>query len=455
MSDHLAPSPATPSAADQPLAAWDLAHVWHPFTPQDAWEAEGPPLIIDRADGVYLIDTEGRRYLDGVSSLWTNVHGHRHPRIDQAIRDQLDRVAHSTLLGLSSTPAIRLAQRLAALTEAHLPGAGLTRTFYSDAGSTAVEVALKIAFQHQQQRGQGGRTRFAALSESYHGDTLGAVSVGGIDLFHAIYRPLLFQTARIPAPDVPDPAAEAICLAQAARIFREEGHQIAALVVEPLVQGAAGMRMHSPAFLDRLLQLAREAGALLIVDEVATGFGRTGTLFACEQITTRPDLLCLAKGLSGGYLPLAATMATEHIFDAFRGPADQHRTLFHGHTYTGNPLACAAALANLDIFEEEGTIAALPPRIAALADALQRLLPAEHVAAVRQKGLMAGVVLQHRQGPEARMGHRVSMAARHLGAIVRPLGDVVVIMPPLAMTPDQIFAVVGAVSGGIRDVLDR
>ncbi|MCB9781191.1 MAG: adenosylmethionine--8-amino-7-oxononanoate transaminase [Alphaproteobacteria bacterium] len=445
MSDPALPSP-------EQLEQWDLDHVWHPFTQHQEWEADGPPLIVDRADGVYLIDVRGRRYLDGVSSLWTNVHGHRHPALDAAVRDQLDRVAHSTLLGLSGTPAVHLARRLAQLVEARLPGSGLRRVFYTDAGSTAVEVALKMAFQWQQQAGNTARTRFAALTEAYHGDTLGSVSVGGIDLFHAVYKGLLFDAVRLPAPERAAPAEEAACLERAAALFAAHGDTLAAVVVEPLVQGAAGMRMHSPDFLRRLLSMARDAGALVIVDEVATGFGRTGTLFAMEQVGFSPDLLCLAKGLSGGYLPLAATLATERIFDGFRGDSQSHRTLFHGHTYTGNALACAAALANLDLFEQGDVLAGLPARVAALGQAMAAV-PDRYVVERRQKGLMAGLLLRHHRGPAARIGHRVCMAARDHGVVVRPLGDLVVLMPPLAMTPDQIGDVVAGVHAAIVDVL--
>lgn len=419
----------------------DLRHLWHPFTQADEW-ARQPMIVVERAEGCELIDVEGRRYLDGVSSLWCNVHGHRHPRIDAAVRAQLDRVAHSTLLGLSHPPAIALAERLAALT-------GLPRVFYSDSGSTAVEVALKMAFQAKQQRGERLRTRFAALTEAYHGDTLGSVSVGGIDLFHGVYRPLLFDAVRIPAPERPDPAEEALCLARADVLLRAHGPELAAVVVEPLVQGAAGMRMHSPAFLRAIADMARAEGAYVVADEVATGFGRTGTMFAVEQAGVRPDLLCVAKGITGGYLPLAATITTEEVFDAFRGPYTSNRTFFHGHTYTGNPLACAAALASLDVFEEERVIAGLPAKIAALGDALARL---RGVAEVRQKGLMAAVVLGDFPAAE-RVGHRVALACRDEGAILRNLGDSVVLMPPLAMTPDQLRACVAALGRAMGRVL--
>ncbi|MCK6504299.1 adenosylmethionine--8-amino-7-oxononanoate transaminase [Myxococcota bacterium] len=443
------------------LEAWDLAHLWHPFTQQDEWEADAPPLVIDRAEGVELIDVHGRRYLDGVSSLWTNVHGHRVPRIDAAVRAQLDRVAHSTLLGLAGTPSILLARRLVELAERHLPHAGLSRVFYSDSGSTAVEVALKMAFQWQQQRGQTSRTRFAALDQAYHGDTIGSVSVGGIDLFHAIYRPMLFDAVRLPSPERAEPEEEAACLARAEALLAAHGPTLAAVVVEPLVQGAAGMRMHSPAFLRRLLSLARAQGALVVVDEVATGFGRTGSMFAMEQVGPLdpcalpgggPDLLCLAKGLTGGYLPLAATMVGEHVFDGFRGPYTDLRTLFHGHTYTGNPLGCAAALGSLEQFDQDRLLDRLPGRIAALGQAMATV-PDRHVAERRQRGLMAGLLLRHDRPPRDRVAHRVCMATRRHGAIVRPLGDLVVLVPPLAMDEPTLARLVAAVAAGIADVL--
>jgi adenosylmethionine-8-amino-7-oxononanoate aminotransferase len=435
------------------LEQWDLRHIWHPFTQHDEWEADGPPLVIERAEGCHLIDVHGRRYLDGVGSLWTNVHGHRHPHIDAALHAQVDTLAHSTLLGLSAAPPAILAKRLTDLTTRCLPDARFSRVFYSDSGSTSVEVALKIAFQYQQQQGNRERTRFAAFSQSYHGDTLGSVSVGGIDLFHTIYRPLIFDTLRLPVPDRPDPADEARCLAEAERLFAEHGDTLAGVIFEPLVQGAAGMRMHSPAFLTRLLSMARDAGAVLIADEVATGFGRTGTMFACEQLDISPDLMCLAKGLSGGYLPLAATLATEAIFDAFRGPYPKHRTLFHGHTYTGNALACAAAIASLEVFDREDVIAGLPKKIEALRSSLERFMVPSRVGEVRQKGLMAAAVLRHDRPASDRIGHRVCMAARQHGVIIRPLGDAIVFMPPLSMTPDQIVTVVAAAGGAIDEVL--
>lgn len=311
------------------LVALDRAHLWHPFTQQLEW-AGIPPLVIASALGSVLTDVNGRHYLDAVSSLWCNVHGHRHPAIDAAVRAQLDRVAHSTLLGLSHPPAILLAAALARAA----PG-GLDRVFFSDSGSTAVEVALKMAFQHHRQRGAPERVRFATLTGAYHGDTLGAVSVGAIDLFHELFRPLLFPTLALPAPVEPGGPEEAVCLRAALDLLDAEGPTLAALIVEPLVQGAAGMKMHSPAFVRALAERARARGALVIADEVAVGFGRTGTLFAVEQCGFVPDLLCLAKGISGGYLPLAATLATDDVYRSFLAEPAASRQFFHGHTYTG------------------------------------------------------------------------------------------------------------------------
>lgn len=447
-------APSPPQSPDaKTLAEWDHAHVWHPFTQADEWEADGPPLIVDRAEGCTLIDVHGRRYLDGISSLWTNIHGHRNPQVDEAVRQQLDRVAHSTLLGLAGTPSIQLAKRVVERAK-QIPGdtPPCKRVFYSDSGSTTVEVALKMAFQYQQQLGHSKRTRFAALSDAYHGDTIGSVSVGGIDLFHSIYRPLLFDAVRIPCPSQPDPQIEAECLKKAEALFESHGDELAAIIVEPLVQGAAGMRMHSPEFLRSLLCMARDCGALLIVDEVATGVGRTGTFFAMEQVGVRPDLLCLAKGISGGYLPLALTLTTEAVYNAFRGPYTKHRTLFHGHTYTGNALACAAALGSLNAMEQNRVIEGLPPRIEALTSALAQL-PDVHILERRQKGMMGGALLRHNRPAEDRIGHRICMAARQHGAILRPLGDVVVLMPPLVMEPDEIRQLGTILSQSIHDIL--
>src|SRR4051795_747708 len=339
------------------LRAADRAHLWHPFTQMRGWQSEDAP-IIERGEGSLLIDTDGNTYIDGVSSLWCNVLGHRQPKIDAAIRAQLDKVAHTTMLGLSHPSEIELAQRL---TEIAPPG--LSRVFFSDNGSTAAEVALKMAFQHFQHTAQPERDQFVCLKMSYHGDTLGSVSVGGIDLFHTLFRPLLFDAHMAQPGDAGDMA----------RILDEHGERVAAVIMEPLVQGAAGILVHPPGYLRAVRELCDRHGVLLICDEVATGFGRTGTMFACEHERVAPDLMCLAKGITGGYMPLAATLATERIYRSFLGWHEQYRTFFHGHTYTGNPLACAAALANLDVFWSERTIIRLQPKIRLLHEHLREV----------------------------------------------------------------------------------
>jgi len=444
------------------VARWDHAHLWHPFTQMQEWLAE-PPLVITDAEGCWLIDADGGRYLDGVSSLWCNVHGHRHPRLDAALKAQIDRVAHTTLLGLASAPAAELAHELIGIVPP-----GLTRVFYSDAGATAVEAALRIALQYQQLRGDARRTRFASLVESYHGDTLGAVGVGYSETFHRHLRDAIVPALRLTPPhvfrwtqglDAKDALDAAI--AEADTVLRREGDELAALIVEPIVQGAAGMWTHPPEYLRALAERARAVGALLIADEVATGFGRTGRMFACEHAGVTPDLLCAAKGISGGYLPLAATFATEDVFDAFLGPWQDFTAFFHGHTYTGNALACAVALANLQVFREERTLERLGPRIARLAAGLEReVAPLAHVGEIRQQGVMVGIELVATPGtrtgyaPADRMGHRVTLAARRRGVIVRPLGNVLVLMPPLAISDAEVDLLVATTREAIHEATD-
>jgi adenosylmethionine---8-amino-7-oxononanoate aminotransferase len=399
----------------------DQEFVWHPFTQQQGWSEE-EPLQIERGEGVYLIDAEGNRYLDGTSSLWCNVHGHHHPDLDRAAREQFDKVAHSTMLGLSHPGATELAARLIAIAPD-----GLQRVFYSDSGSTAAEIALKMAFQYHQQRGETARTRFIRMREAYHGDTLGSVSVGGIDLFHATYKPLLFETL----------AAEPGDIDQMERLLTAHEGEVAAVMMEPLIQGAGGMLVHPDGFLRAVRDLCDRHGVLLICDEVATGFGRTGTMFAVEQEDVAPDFLCLAKGITGGYLPLAATLTTEAVYEAFLGAPAEAKTFFHGHTYTGNPVACAVALANLDIFERERTVEALQPKIALIEHRLAEIAELPGVAEIRSRGVMIGIDLGAHD-PELRLGHRVTLEARERGALVRPLGDVIVLMPPLSISEAEL-----------------
>lgn len=413
----------------------DRDRVWHPFTQQRAW-CEEEPLMIEAGAGSHLMASDGRRYIDGVSSLWCTVHGHGHPDIDAAVTAQLGRVAHTTMLGLTHPGAAELADRLV-----ELAPPGLSRVFYSESGSTAVEIALKMAFQFQQQRGgqHRRRTSFVHLRESYHGDTIGSVAVGGIELFHSTYRPLLFRTH----------AAEPGDAADLERVLARHEEEIAAVIVEPLVQGAAGMLVHPRGYLRAVRELCDRFGVLLICDEVATGFGRTGTMFACEQESVAPDLICVAKGLTGGYLPLAATLAGERIYEGFLGAPEEHRTFFHGHTYTGNPLACAAALANLEVFEKEHTLERLRPKIALLGELLAGIEAMPEVTEVRRCGFMTGIDLGEHD-PALRMGHRVTLEARERGAIVRPLSDVVVLMPPLSISESDLRRLLEITGESIR-----
>jgi adenosylmethionine-8-amino-7-oxononanoate aminotransferase len=445
------------------LEQWDREHVWHPFTPMQAYAAE-KPLIIAGARGCFLIDLDGREYLDGVSSLWCNVHGHRVPELDAALRAQLDVVAHSTLLGLSNVPAIRLARRLVELTPS-----GLNHVFYSDDGATAVEVALKMAFQYWRQcpRPRPEKVQFLALNGAYHGDTLGDVSVGDVARFHHLFAPLLFPTVRAPAHHcyrcplgLERSRCRIDCVEVLADLVRQHADTLAAVVIEPLVQGAGGIIPAPEGYLRRVREVTQQHEVLLIADEVAVGFGRTGTMFACEQEDVTPDFLCLAKGLTGGYLPLAATLTTSEVYNAFLGPADEGRTFYHGHTYTGNPLGAAVALANLDLLEVPTGLPALPAKIERLAKQLQRLQSFSVIGDVRQKGLMAGIELvrdretKEHFPPERRMGNQFCRLAREHGVLLRPLGDVVVVMPPLAIDLAQVDRL-GEVLYNCTEALDR
>ncbi len=444
------------------LSSLDHKYLWHPFTQMQEWMAEDP-IVIVAGEGNELIDAEGRRYLDGVSSLWCNVHGHRKREIDDAIRAQLDKIAHSTLLGLASEPSIELAARLVEIVPR-----GLTRVFYSDAGATAVEIALKMAFQYWQLRGETKRTRFASLVEAYHGDTVGSISVGYSEAFHRYFKPILFDALRLTPPHVfrfyrqmsPQDALAA-AIDEARREIRAHAGELAAVFVEPLMQGAAGMWSHPVEYLRALRDVTREHGILLVCDEVATGFGRTGKMFACEHAGVTPDLMCAAKGITGGYLPLAATFATEEIFSAFLGRYEERKTFFHGHTYTGNPLACAAAIASLDLFAKErilDRVAATAERLGCLLD--ERITPLRHVAEVRRWGMMVGIELlkdvERRAAWDSgeRVGHRVIRAARAKGVIIRPLGDIVILMPPLSIRPDELERLIDVTAASIREVTE-
>jgi adenosylmethionine-8-amino-7-oxononanoate aminotransferase len=447
-----------PDPTREQLEHWDRERVWHAFTQM----AEYEPLIFERGEGCRLYDIDGREYLDGVSSLWCNVHGHRHPRLDAALRAQLDRVAHTTLLGASNPRTIELAQRLV-----ELAPAGLEHVFFSDDGATAVEVALKMAFQYWRQRPKPrpAKTKYVVLGDAYHGDTIGSVSLGGVERFHQMFGPLLFETIRIPSPNlyrrpagVTRDAALAHYLAEAEAALARQHDQIAALVVEPLVQCAAGMIVHPEGYLRGLRELTRRYDVLLIADEVAVGFGRTGRMFACEHEAVAPDLLCLAKGLTAGYLPMAATLATREIYSAFLGEYRESRTFYHGHTYGGNPLAAAVALESLDVFRDERVLENLAPKIDRLAEHLAHIAQLPHVGDVRQRGLIAGIELVRDRATgepfswEEKRGLAVCDHARSRGVLLRPLGSVVVIFPPLAISLDELDRVCRAAESGIMAI---
>ncbi len=424
------------------LTRWDHDHLWHPFTQMRGFREE-ELLIITHGQGAYLYDIDGNRYLDGVSSLWCNVHGHRRPELDRAVRDQLHHLAHSTLLGLAHPPAIVLARRLAEITPR-----GLNKVFFSDDGSTAVEAALKLAFQYWRNLGRPRKQRFLKLSNAYHGDTLGSVSVGGIPLFHEIFQPLLFNTLEAPAPYCYRCPHREDCALQCLQALKDlvaaRHEELAAVIIEPLMQGAAGMIPQPPGYLARVREVTAKYGVLLIADEVATGFGRTGKMFACDHEAVTPDLMCLAKGITGGYLPLAATLATDEIYDAFLHEFTKFKAFFHGHTYTGNPLAAAAGLASLEIFHKDRVLETLQEKIDLLTKRLSEMADHPHVGDIRQRGFMAGIELVKDKAtrepfPVARRtGHRVIFAARKLGAILRPLSDVIVLMPPLSITLQEL-----------------
>ncbi len=466
----------------QRLIELDHAHVWHPFTPMRQWRQQ-PPLVIERADGDHLIDAEGNRYIDGVSSLWCNVHGHRVKAIDEAVRSQLDKVAHTTMLGLTHPMAVELAARLC-----RMAPDGLSRVFYSDAGATATEVAFKMAVGYWFHRGDAHRDTFIAVEGAYHGDTTGAMSVGYSATFHRPFKSMVFHTEFVEAPDgfhgeigrsccqrspgaVQCEGARRVgrrrwalecenitamvrdtALAELDRKLTAKAGRVAAVVVEPLVQGAAGIVVHPAGYLRGAAELCRKHGVLLIADEVATGFGRTGTMFACEQEDVEPDLMCLGKGITGGYMPLAATLCTDEIAAAFEGELHEHRTLYHGHTYTGNPLACAAALASLELFDRNNLLDEVNRKAARLAEWLNPLRELPVVGDVRQKGLMAGIELVPPGGeagvgfdPSRRLGYKMCDACRSRGVIVRPLGNVVVLMPPPAIRDEHLRQLAEAV----------
>lgn len=424
------------------LQLLDQTHLWHPFTPMAEWCAPGyQPLVLERGQGVWLYDTEGRRYFDGNSSIWTNLHGHCHPVLTAAIREQLDRVAHVSFLGATHEPAVRLAAELVRL----FPSGTLTRVFFSDDGSTAVECALRQAWQYWEWMGQPHRRTVAAFAHAYHGDTLGAASLGGIPAFSGTAARLGLPVLRLHDIDELEalPAADTEALS--------------AIIIEPLIQGAAGLRLWPAGMLRTLRDWCDRHEVLLIFDEVMTGFGRTGKMFAGEHEAVTPDFLCLAKGLTGGYSPLAATLTTARIFEAFLGAPEERRTFFYGHSYSGHPLGCAAALASLSIFRDEGVLGRLDPRITALSRGLDHLRQKHSrcVREVRQCGFVAGLEV----GAEVRAsevpprwGNAVCTVARSFGLLTRPIGNTVVLMPPLCTTDVELESALSALDQALEKV---
>ena len=430
------------------LESWiqrDAAVVWHGFTQMSTY-ATNRPVIVERAEGREVIDVEGNRYLDAISSLWVTTLGHHVPELDQAIRDQLDKVAHSTLLGNGNRTVIEFAEALAPRLPVEQP-----RLLFASDGAAAVEQALRVAFQFWTNQGVAGRTRYLAFGGAYHGDTIGSLSVGDSGFGTDVYEPLRFPVLR--APNLSEEGAVDAALA----LIDEHAESLAAVILEPLVQGAAGMALMPPDAIARVVRAAQARGILVIHDEVATGFGRTGTLFATEQIADadgpiRPDLMVIGKGITGGYLPLAATVASERVWAAFLGPDLSELTLYHGHSYSGNALGAAVALRHLELVDEWDVLANVRARADQLATLLaERIEPLAPVAAVRRCGLMTGIELAPpREG--LRWGRRVSAGCVDRGVLIRPLGDVIVLMPPLTTTAEEVERIVGAVAAAIADV---
>lgn len=442
----------------QSLAEKNKRYLWHPFTQMKGYLTDDP-LIIESGYGRKLRDANGNEYWDGVSSIWLNVHGHRVAELDRAIEQQLGKIAHSTLLGMANIPSILLAEQLVKITPP-----GLNKVFYSDSGAEAVEIAIKMAFQYWQHKGNPEKKYFVTMKEAYHGDTIGAVSVGAIDLYHKAYGTLLFPAYRVPYPyKYRSPHGERwaeACLNETETLLQEKAHEIAAMIVEPVVQGASGIILMPDGYMRQIRELCDRYNVLLIADEVAVGFGRTGKMFACEHDAITPDIMAVAKGLTGGYLPLAATLTTDEIYEAFLGDYEERKTFFHGHSYTGNQLGCAVALANLKLFADTNLVDEVERKAKRLSHRLSKLYERKHVGDIRQKGLMAGVELVADKESkmeflwEDRVGIRVCRRCRELGMLLRPLGNVIVFMPPLSSTDDELDEMTDILEQAILNVTE-
>ncbi|WP_163536397.1 adenosylmethionine--8-amino-7-oxononanoate transaminase [Gracilibacillus sp. YIM 98692] len=440
----------------QELIEKSKKYLWLPFTQMKDYDEN--PLIIESGEGIKVKDIDGKEYYDGFSSVWLNVHGHRKKELDDAIKQQLDKIAHSTLLGMTNIPATELAEKLIGITPENL-----TRVFYSDSGAEAMEIALKMAFQYWKNIGRPEKQKFISMQNGYHGDTIGAVSVGSIELFHHIYGPLMFESYKSPIPYVyrsesGDPEiCRDECLKQLEQLLKEQHETIAALSIESMVQGAAGMIVMPEGFLSGVRELCTKYDVLMIVDEVATGFGRTGKMFACEYEGVQPDLMAAGKGITGGYLPIAATFTTEKMYQAFYDD-DKTKTFFHGHSYTGNQLGCAVAIENLRLFEQDQIVAQVSEKAEHLHKLLLELKDMPYVGDVRQLGFMCGIELVKSKETkesypiQARMGYQVSLKMRELGMLTRPMGDVIVFMPPLVSTTEELKAMVNIMKQAIHEV---
>ncbi|MCI4625992.1 MAG: adenosylmethionine--8-amino-7-oxononanoate transaminase [Candidatus Magnetoovum sp. WYHC-5] len=441
------------------LQKLDKDIIWHPFTQMKDWIRQTPTIITEGRD-CFIKDINGKWYIDGISSMWVNIHGHNKKEINEAITKQLEKIAHSTLLGLANEPSILLAEKLIMLISGKL-----NKVFYSDNGSTAVEVALKMAFQYWQHRGIKGKTAFVSLKNAYHGDTLGAISVGAIDIFHEAFKPLMFNVFNAPSPycyrcelGFNRASCDMACIDELEGIFKRHSREICALIVEPMIQCAGGMIVAPSGYLSAIRQLCTRYDILLIADEVATGFGRTGRMFACEHEAVVPDIMCLSKGITGGYLPLAVTVATEDIYRAFLGEYEELKTFFHGHSYTGNQIGCAAAISCIELFEKDSTLNKLAGKVELLNRWAEEVKGCRAVGDVRTIGLMAGVELvmdkdTKRPYPfEQKMGWQICLDVRRRGVFLRPLGNIIVIMPPLAISEENLKVMLEHIMTSILEV---
>ena len=446
----------------QKLNQLDHQYIWHPFTSMREW-VRNESIIIEKGEGVWLTDTEGRSYIDGVSSIWANIHGHNKAELNEAIKNQMDKVAHSTLLGLGNIPSIELAEALVKLAPE-----GLSKVFYSDNGSTAIEVGLKIAYQYWQQEGKKKKKKLITLKQSYHGDTMGGVSLGGIDRYRRIFSDLVFEVIEVENPYYYRSGfrSEEECRDDCLKKLREElarnEGEVGALFLESYIQGAGGMIVYPLGYMKGVEELCREYEVLLILDEVATGFGRTCRMFACEEDWIRPDIMALGKGISGGYVPLAATLTTERIYESFLGNEEgREKTFFHGHTYSGNPIGCCVGLASLDLFEKEDLLGKARENEGWMREGLKKYWGLKHVGDIRQKGMMVGVELvkdrrtKEKYAKAAGIGKKVTVAARGHEILIRPLGDIIVIMPPLSIEEEEVKKLLGGIYAAIWEVTEE